>query len=128
MHVSALRKGFKLLCFYVLAYGVALVYPTVVAALFGAGSPVGLAQFAAFALCVAGDIVFGMRGIGAANVPSRAIKLLPLIIVVLIINITAACFLIFIQGMLAPIAANAAAVLAYAVIAHLVNQEYLRTR
>lgn len=126
--MSDIRKGFKVLCFCTLIAGVALIYPTVIAVLFGGGAPVGMAQAALYLLCVLGDVALGMQGIGAANVPSRAIKLLPIIVAALLINIAAVGFTVFIGGMVAPLGANALLVFAYAILAHLVNGEYLRTR
>lgn len=125
--MSSLRKLLKITCFILIVAGLALIYPTVVATT-GLGSPWGIMQFVFLALCAVVDLVLGARGIPAANVPSRAIKLLPAIVAGLAINAAAIGYLIYIQGMFVFVVVNGVLVLAYGAFAHLVNREYLASR
>lgn len=121
--MSTMRKALKILSLLAIVGGIDLVITAVVLAT--GQEPPEILNIVVMAVVAVLMLLLGAAGIGAANVPVKAAKMLPVIIVGLLAS-AADVVLAITSGVAAvSICINALIVVGIAYTAHMVNREYL---
>ncbi|OUP06395.1 hypothetical protein [Collinsella sp. An2] len=123
--MSRAQKQLKALSIVMVLLGVFFVAFTLVHFAFAANDP-AVVLLALAALLTFFDIMLSVMGIGAANVPVRAGKILPILLVALLVNLAAAIYYLSLPGTWPPVVVNAVVTSLFAGAARAVYREALQ--
>lgn len=121
--MSTMRKALKILSLLAIVGGIDLVITAVVLAT--GQEPPEILNIVVMAVVAVLMLLLGAAGIGAANVPARAGKLLPMIVVGLLASAANVVVAILPAVGVVSVSINALIVVGIAYTAHMVNKEYL---
>lgn len=121
--MSSMRKALKILSLLAFVGGIDLIVTAIV--LMTGENPPEILNIVVIVLAAIFALLLGGMGIGAANVPVKAAKMLPIIIVGLLVSAADVVLAIMSGVAVVSICINALIVVGIAYTAHVVNKEYL---
>lgn len=121
--MSTMRKALKILSLLAFVGGIDLIVTAIV--LMTGENPPEILNIAVIFLAALFALLLGGLGIGAANVPVKAAKMLPVIVIGLLVSAADVALGIMSGVAIVSICINALLVVGIAYTAHMVNKEYL---